>query len=311
LLFVGCAEGTAVVLDVRDHGAVASKLSQGDGVDVIDFSPTLSHLYLPGAKSQSLAIFGVSEQGALTLLGTQPTTSGAHCVAADDAGLAWVCDPKGGRLLAIKDPYPPSRSSGHHGAGFHHPFKGAAEWAKVFDAPDRDAWQKPELVVASMGIAPGMTVADVGAGTGYFLPHLSRAVGEKGRVLALDIEADMVDHMTARATREKLGNVSARVVKPDDPGLPAASIDRVLIVDTWHHIDARPAYAAKLKAALRPGGTVTIVDFTLRSPHGPPKEHRLPPEEVVAELTQGGLRAEEVKTELPDQYVVRATRAPE
>jgi SAM-dependent methyltransferase len=307
-LLVGCAEGTAVVLDVKNHGAIVSKLSHGDGVDVIDFSPRLSHLYLPGAKSASLAVLGVSDQGALSLLGTFKTASGAHCVAADDQGVAFVCDPQGGRLLAIKDPFPASRAAPPKHDGFHHAFKGAAEWAKVFDAPDRDTWQKPNQVVAAMAIAPGMTSADIGAGTGYFLPYLSRAVGGKGRVLALDIEPDMVAHMAARAEREKLSNVTAKVVRPDDPELAPDSVDRILIVDTWHHIDARPSYAAKLKAALRPGGTVTIVDFTLESQHGPPKEHRLRPEQVLAELTQGGLRAELLKTDLPDQYVVRGTR---
>jgi SAM-dependent methyltransferase len=310
-LLVGCAEGAAVVLDVKNHGAIISKLSQGDGVDVIDFNPQLSHLYLPGAKSASLAILGVSAQGELTLLGTFATAPGAHCVAADDQGNAFVCDPSGGRLLQIKDSYPASRTVTGHGAGFHHPFKDASSWARVFDAPDRDAWQKPKDVVAAMAIAPGMVVADLGAGTGYFLPYLSRAVGDQGRVLALDIEPDMVAHMTARAEHEKLGNVVAQLVKPDDPGLPPESVDRVLIVDTWHHIDARPGYATKLRAALRPGGTVTIVDFTLESSHGPPKEHRLRPEVVLEELAQGGLRAEVLKTALPDQYVVRGTRRAE
>lgn len=196
---------------------------------------------------------------------------------------------------------------GHHhpGGGFHHDFKDAEQWAKVFDAPDRDAWQHPDEVVALLAIEPKMTVADLGAGTGYFLPRLSRATGPEGRVLGLDIEPDMVAYMKSRAEKEALTNVEARVVEAADPKLEKASVDRILIVDTWHHIDDRSNYAAKLAEALKPGGAVYIVDFTLESSHGPPKEHRLPPEAVIAELEKGGLRAEVVTETLPDQYVVR------
>jgi SAM-dependent methyltransferase len=149
-----------------------------------------------------------------------------------------------------------------------------------------------------------MTVADVGAGTGYFLPHLSRAVGPGGHVLALDIEPDMVRFMKERAQREGLANVEPRVVALDDPQLPAGGVDRVLIVDTWHHIDGRAAYAARLRAGLRPGGAVYVVDFKLDAAHGPPREHRLTPEQVMAELRQGGLSAEIVPVSLPEQYIV-------
>jgi len=197
----------------------------------------------------------------------------------------------------------------HHGGPLVHRFENAEQWAKQFDDPARDAWQRPAEVIAALHLAPGMTVADVGAGTGYFLPYLSRAVGPKGRVLALDIEPDMVRYMKERAAREGLGNVEPAVVPLDDPKLPPGGVDRVLIVDTWHHIDQRPAYAAKLRAALAPGGAVVVVDFKLEASHGPPREHRLSPDQVAAELGQGGLVAEAVPTSLPDQYVVvgRAT----
>jgi SAM-dependent methyltransferase len=133
-----------------------------------------------------------------------------------------------------------------------------------------------------------MTLVDLGAGTGYFLPHLSQAVGPEGKVVGLDIEQDMVRYMSERAQREHLANVTARVVPLDAPQLLAASADRVLIVDTWHHIDGRPAYAAKLRAALAPGGTVYVVDFKPEASYSPPREHRLTAKQVAAELGQGG-----------------------
>jgi predicted methyltransferase len=191
-----------------------------------------------------------------------------------------------------------------------HRFEKAEDWAKEFDDPARDAWQKPAEVVGLMKIAPGMTVADIGAGTGYFEPHLSRAVGASGKVLALDVEPDMVRYLGERVKREKLANVEARTAQLADPGLGKASVDRVLIVDTWHHIDARPAYAAKLLEGLKPGGLVVIVDFTMEAQHGPPKEHRVPPEKVAAELKAAGLSTQIATETLPEQYVVIGARGP-
>jgi ubiquinone/menaquinone biosynthesis C-methylase UbiE len=189
-------------------------------------------------------------------------------------------------------------------AAYQHRFEHADQWAAQFDDPSRDAWQEPERVVASMQITSGMTVADIGAGTGYFEPHLSRAVGAGGKVLALDVEPDMVRHLRDRALRERLGNVEARQVAPDDPGLGAASVDRVLIVDTWHHVASRDAYARRLSTALKPGGEVVIVDFRRDAHRGPPVEHRIAPEEVARQLGSAGLTARVVDVGLPEQYVV-------
>lgn len=206
---------------------------------------------------------------------------------------------------AAAAPAPEQRA--HHA---HHDFHDAAAWAQRFDDPARDAWQKPDEVVALLQLQPGMTVADLGAGTGYFEPYLSRAVGERGRVLGLDVEPSMVAYLRDRATREGLANVESRQVAPDDPGLAPGSVDRVVIVDTWHHLSDRPGYARKLAAALAPGGTVTIVDFNVESKMGPPPAEKIPPERAADELRSAGLRAEIVPEGLPEQYVVRASRVP-
>jgi SAM-dependent methyltransferase len=196
-----------------------------------------------------------------------------------------------------------------HGHGpLVHRFEKAEDWAREFDDPARDVWQRPAEVIAALRLAEGMTVVDLGAGTGYFLPHLSRAVGAGGKVLALDVEPDMVRYLRERAAREHLANVEPRLVPFDDPRLSPGSADRVLIVDTWHHIDSRAAYTARLRDALRPGGLVVIVDFTLASAKGPPPQHRLAPDRVVAELAAGGLDAHVVESRLPDQYVVVGAR---
>lgn len=174
----------------------------------------------------------------------------------------------------------------------------------MFDDPGRDEWQRPADIVAMLELSDGMTVVDLGAGTGYFLPHLSPAVGESGRVLALDTEPAMVAHMEQRAAG--LPNVTARVCAPDDPALDPGSVDRILIVDTWHHIAAREAYAARLRDALRPGGFVLVIDFAEESPHGPPPSMRLAASTIVRELRAGGLDARVLEESLPYQYAVRA-----
>lgn len=229
--------------------------------------------------------------------------------------LASACGPA--QPPAEASPPPHGHGHGHHAHGAHghahgahgegplvHRFDNAAEWAKEFDNPERDAWQKPADVVALLQLAPGMKVADVGAGTGYFEPYLSRAVGPTGSVLAVDVEDSMVAYLKERATREGLANVTASKGEFEDPKLPAGSVDRVLIVDVWHHIAAREAYAAKVKDALVPGGFVAIVDFTLEAKHGPPKEHRLTADQIKKELETAGFTVELATETLPDQYVV-------
>jgi cyclopropane fatty-acyl-phospholipid synthase-like methyltransferase len=159
-----------------------------------------------------------------------------------------------------------------------------------------------------MQIDAGMVVADIGAGTGYFEPWLSRAVGARGIVLALDVEPDMVRYLGERVRREHLENVRPALVNVDDPKLAGGSLDRILVVDTWHHIGSREAYAARVREALKSGGKVFIVDFKPDAKHGPPPRHRLGFEQVVRELTAGGLRAEILETTLPEQYIVVGSR---
>lgn len=197
--------------------------------------------------------------------------------------------------------------AGHHGGGMHHRFEDAAAWAKVFDDPARDAWQQPDRVIAALELTPAMVAVDIGAGTGYFAVRLARAVPE-GRVIATDLEADMVRYMTERASREGLRNLRAVATPADDPQLAAASVDRVLVVDVWHHLGDRVAYAKKLAAALRPGGRIAIVDFKLEAKLGPPKQHRLAPEAIVADLRAAGLEPEVANIDLPEQYIVIGRR---
>ena len=201
-------------------------------------------------------------------------------------------------------------AAGEHDATVHHGFEDADRWAKIFDAPDRDEWQKPEMVVEGLALKPGMIVADLGAGTGYFEAHLAKAVGPGGLVLAIDPEPDMLRYLGRRAVKEGLGNVLPVLGLPDQPFLPGGRVDRVLVVDTYHHIDDRLAYFGRMRGTLAPGGRVVIVDFHKRPlPVGPPPEHKIERQVVVDEMVQAGYRLADEKTTLPYQYFLIFQRA--
>jgi predicted methyltransferase len=219
--------------------------------------------------------------------------------------------PAGPAATSSASPAAPSASAAHL-EGAHaplvHRFQTAEQWAREFDDPRRDEWQKPQEIIAAMKLESGMVVADLGAATGYFEPWLARAVAPAGSVLALDVEPDMVRYLNERVQREHLANVRPALVATDDPRLAAGSVDRILIVDTWHHIDAREAYAGKLRDALKSGGRVFVVDFKLDATHGPPKHHRLTPDQIAHELGAAGLVVETLSTTLSEQYIVAGTR---
>jgi hypothetical protein len=107
-LFVGCSEGRAVVLDAAHDGRVLGDLqTEARGVDIVDYDRALHHLYLPGGKNGRLAILGVDSGGGLTSLGGSPSPAGGHCVVSDQSGHAFVCDPKGGRVVVFGDGFSP------------------------------------------------------------------------------------------------------------------------------------------------------------------------------------------------------------
>jgi SAM-dependent methyltransferase len=182
----------------------------------------------------------------------------------------------------------------------HHSFSQAEMWARQFDDPGRDAWQKPDEILDALHPQQTDRVADIGAGTGYFSVRLAKRVPD-GKVFAVDIEPDMLRYLGERAHRENLHVLVPVQASAESPNLPEP-VDVILVVDTYHHIGNRTAYFAALRDSLRPNGRLAIVDFTADSPNGPPREQRIPPEKVTAELDAAGYSLVATHPFLPRQY---------
>jgi SAM-dependent methyltransferase len=189
-----------------------------------------------------------------------------------------------------------AQSPDTHRHGFHD----ADKWSKVFDDPERDAWQKPHEVIEALGLSASNVVADIGSGTGYFAVRLAHRV-PKGRVFGVDTEPDMVKHLAERAKREWLSNLVSLAWAPDDPKLPE-KVDLVLLVDVYHHIAGRERYFRKLQGSLKPGGRIAIIDFRVEAPMGPPRHARISAERVRAELGRAGYALAEEHGFLPNQH---------
>ncbi len=179
-----------------------------------------------------------------------------------------------------------------------HKFDDPARFAKSFDDPARDGWQMPARVIDALALKPGMTVADVGAGTGYFSMRLARVPVS---VFAVDVEPAMIDHLKKRAADEKLSNVAPVLASATSANLPEP-VDVVLVVDTYHHLPNRPAYFRELRKSLKPGGRVAIIDFRKSAPDGPPAHFRFTPEQIQDEMKQAGYQLDAAHDFLPRQH---------
>ena len=178
-------------------------------------------------------------------------------------------------------------------------FDNAEEWAKNFDDPARDDWQMPARVIDALQLKPGQLVADIGAGTGYFTVRLAKSPASP-KVYAVDIERSMVEYVTKRAMRDGLKNVFAVQAGAEGTNLPEP-VDLVLVVDTYHHIPNRVAYFTALKALMKPGARLAIIDFRKGAPSGPPEEFRFTPDQISTELGAAGFTLQTSHDFLPRQ----------
>jgi ubiquinone/menaquinone biosynthesis C-methylase UbiE len=163
----------------------------------------------------------------------------------------------------------------------------------------RDDLGEARVVMDLAAIKAGTTVADIGAGEGYYTIRLAERVGKEGRVLAQDIDAGAIQRLGQRVERERHDNVSIKLGASDDPRLPAASFDRIFLVHMYHEVTEPYAFLWRLRPALRPGGQVIVVDVDR-----PTSQHGIPPEQLFCEFQALGFRLVEFvrKPELKGYY---------
>jgi len=186
--------------------------------------------------------------------------------------------------------------------------EGRAQVAAGLANPNRDKTQKPEAVVAALGLRPGMTVADIGTGIGYMLPYLSKAVGPSGKVLAEDVQSDFLDQARAKVDVAKLVNVSLILGGFTDPKLPPGAVDVELLLDVYHHFDQPQKMLAALAPALKPGGRLVIVEY--HKADSPQPGHILREwSDVVREVESSGYRLQsKVDRITVNQYLLTFVR---
>jgi ubiquinone/menaquinone biosynthesis C-methylase UbiE len=177
----------------------------------------------------------------------------------------------------------------------HHP-PSSGEYAKVLEDPSRDEWQKPHEVVMALGLKSTDTVADIGAGTGYFA---RRFANHAVKVYAVDID----EQLLAIVQKTAPPNLKVVLAAPDDPRLPDNSVDIIFFCDALHHIENRDGYYRRLAKVLKPSGRIVVIDFYKKQlPVGPPASMKLSDEEVIAEFRQAGFSLAKRLDFLPHQY---------
>jgi ubiquinone/menaquinone biosynthesis C-methylase UbiE len=178
----------------------------------------------------------------------------------------------------------------------------------LLEAPDRDAWQKPEQIMDALAIADGSVVADIGAGAGWFTIRLARRVGPNGTVYAIDVQRQMLEAIRRRVEREGLRNVQTRLGHTNNPNLPPASLDAVLMVDVYAEVVDPAAFLKNVAAAIKPGGRIGIVNYKPGSGGpGPDADQRVELAVVEAAARAAGLRVL-ARENLTYQYLLVAGR---
>lgn len=177
------------------------------------------------------------------------------------------------------------------------PFEEVEEYIAFLDNPERDLWQKPDEVVAALKLQGTETVVDLGAGGGYFTFRLARALPE-GRVVASDIEPEMVRHIHRKAMTEGVRNVQAELILPGSPMLPERA-DLVFICDVLLHVQNRAAWTSTLAGEMRSGARLMLIEFREGDlPQGPPESKKIPRKEIIDLFTTAGLTFESEKPDM-------------
>jgi ubiquinone/menaquinone biosynthesis C-methylase UbiE len=173
------------------------------------------------------------------------------------------------------------------------------------ERPEREQEEAPSRAVAALELTPGMVVADIGAGSGYYTSRLSKQVAPGGRVIATDIQPGMIALLERRVKAEGLSNVTTVLAAMDDPRLPPASVDLAIMVDVYHELQEPQVFLQRLKPAFKPGGRLVLLEYRREDPRIPILEvHKMSVAEVKAELEAEGFVLDRVIDVLPWQHII-------
>jgi len=197
-------------------------------------------------------------------------------------------------------------------AGTAHPVSGRIiagvmghEGASWLERPEREAEERPSRAIKELKLEPGMVVADFGAGSGYYTERIARAVGPTGKVLAVDLQPEMLEMVGRRAKSRGITNIELVRSTPDDPRLPAGTIDLILMVDVYHELAAPQRVLRAMKAALSPRGRIAIVEFRKEDPDVPIRaEHKMSVAQAVQEFGAEGYVLDRRVDSLPWQHIL-------
>lgn len=178
--------------------------------------------------------------------------------------------------------------------------------------PERRNWLPPDEVLVQLDLRPGWTVADIGAGTGYFTLPMASAVGSAGRIFAVDVSPEMLERLRVRLAEAMLTNVECVEAEASATRLPSASCDLVLLANVWHEFDDRGAVLAEARRVLKPAGRVALLDWRpdVEREHGPPLEHRIAPEAARQSLANAGFSATLPSYLLPFSWLLTGSVEP-
>ena len=193
----------------------------------------------------------------------------------------------------------------------HERMPNVMEYLDRLDRPERDQDQKPAQVVDALELKPGMHVADLGAGSGYFTRRFVEAVGETGKVYVIDVEPEALKYVEESLIRmHRRFEAEFILAKPNNPKIPAESVDLIFVCDTYHHLEDRADYFRNVKTSLKPGGRIALIDFYHDARSGDlgfPKRHLVPREKVIEEMTAAGYRLSKEHRFLQKQYFLEFT----
>ncbi|HEX8031489.1 MAG TPA: methyltransferase domain-containing protein [Vicinamibacterales bacterium] len=179
---------------------------------------------------------------------------------------------------------------------------GGAGW---LERPERESEEAPSKALDALELKPGMVVADIGAGSGYYASRMAKRVGPTGRVYATDIQPGMIELLNRRITSEGLTNVTTVLGGMDDPKLPPNAIDLAIMVDVYHELQEPQIFLQRLKQAFKPGGRLVLMEFRKEDPQIPILEvHKMSVAEVKQETEAEGFVLDKVIETLPWQHII-------